>query len=32
MGNLFISEHPLMKHKITMLRDKTQAQKSLKSL
>ena len=32
MGKLFISEHPLMKHKITMLRDKNTSTKEFKEL
>ena len=32
MGKLFISEHPLMKHKITMLRDKNPSTKEFKEL
>ena len=32
MGKLFISEHPLMKHKITILRDKNTSTKEFKEL
>ncbi len=32
MGKLFISEHPLMKHKIAMLRDKNTSTKEFKEL